>query len=285
MNNNVKRDRNCLVVYRDEPERIIQEEMLQCFNGMYIWPMYVNCDNPEVSSPELTREEIEGLLSRNPGDKSIWLRDDAGAFVMVNDGSQSSGNDPLADFYQSEVLKRLTSLTSMLQYIGVKSYEVHANEEVSNNDVGEESKAGAVSTGWRIIKTSASGSASTNNTWMFAQKINRGFKFSQTAHRHVTQIDISDIRRRIERAGLGGTHILETLIQSVKDGEESWSGFEVEEMIAADVSTQATNKLDVAAQVSFKLAIFNGNANVENHANIEQSRRTIQSLMIKISNR
>lgn len=286
MHESTIRDKNCLVVYRDTPERIIQEDMLHCFAEMYARPLYLIRDVPEESCCDLTKDEIRQVLMMNPKDRSIWLRDDSGVFILVSDESTDlSGKNFLADFYQSEILKRITALTTMLQYIGVKSYEVHANEEVADSGTHTESKSGSFKIDCGVTGVSADASVAAQKARAFSQKINRGFKFSQAAHRNASQIDIKSLSQRIAERGLAGIHVLETLLQSIRDGEDNWGALEVEESLAADICTSTTNKLDAAAQIAVKFAIRNGEGDAKRHLNMETSKRMMQSLEIHISNR
>lgn len=285
MNEKFVRDRNCLVVYRDTPERIIQEDMLHCFAEMYARPLYLIREAPEESCRELTKGEVRQVLMKNPRDMSVWLRDDAGVFVLVSEGPDAASKDFLMDFYQSEVLKRITALTSMLQCIGVKSYEVHANEEIADSGTCEDVKSGSVKASGTIAGVGVAANAAAQEARSFSQKINRGFKFLQSAHRDVDHINVAAIERQIADKGLVGVHILETLLQSIRDGESNWSSLEVEESLAADVCTSAMSKLDAAAQVSICFNVINGEGSAERRLNVETSKRTMQSLTIHVSNR
>lgn len=281
----IKRDPNCLIVYKDEAERIIQEEMLQCFKGMHVWPSYILCDSLNGEGSNLSQTEIHTLLSRNPDDRSVWLKNDTGEFVMAGSAAAAVKNDILLELYQAEVIKRLTALTSMLQLIGVKSYEVQANEEINETDAKDydASVHGALNVAVPI----ASGDyrRTSHSSRNFMQKINGGFKFMQASHRPVAQINMSEIKRRLDSDGLSDMHIFSTLLQSISDGEKSWNSLEVEEMISSDINSSITHKLDTATQIAVKMYALNVSGEAVKNSNLEWTKKVIQSLKIWISNR
>ena len=281
----IKRDSNCLIVYKDEAERIIQEEMLQCFKGMHIWPSYILCDSLNGEGINLSQTEIHTLLSRNPDDRSVWVKNDTGEFVMAGSAVSAVRNDILLELYQTEVIKRLTALTSMLQFIGVKSYEVQANEEINETDTRDNNFS--VHGELNVAAPIASGDYKKTSHFSrnFIQKINGGFKFMQASYRPVAQINMSEIKRRLKSDGLSGVHIFNTLLQAISDGERSWNSLEVEEMISSDINSSITRKLDTATQIAVKMYALNISGEAAGNSNYEWTKKIIQSLKIWISNR
>ena len=281
----IKRDSNCLIVYKDEAERIIQEEMLQCFKGMHIWPSYILCDSLNGEGINLSQTEIHTLLSRNPDDRSVWVKNDTGEFVMAGSAVSAVRNDILLELYQTEVIKRLTALTSMLQFIGVKSYEVQVNEEINETDTRDNNFS--VHGELNVAAPIASGDYKKTSHFSrnFIQKINGGFKFMQASYRPVAQINMSEIKRRLESDGLSGVHIFNTLLQAISDGERSWNSLEVEEMISSDINSSITHKLDTATQIAVKMYTLNISGEAARNSNYEWTKKIIQSLKIWISNR
>lgn len=281
----IKRDSNYLIVYKDEAERIIQEEMLQCFKGMHVWPSYILCDSLNGEGVNLNQTEIHTLLSRNPDDRSVWVKNDTGEFVMAGSAVSAVRNDILLELYQTEVIKRLTALTSMLQLIGVKSYEVQANEEI--NETATKDYDASVHGELNVEVPIASGDYKKTSHFSrnFMQKINGGFKFVQASHRPVEQINMSEIKRRLESDGLSDVHIFSTLLQSISDGERSWNSLEVEEMISSDINSSITHKLDTATQIAVKMYALNVSGEAARNSSHEWTKKVIQSLKIWISNR
>lgn len=282
--NSTQRSDNCLVVYRDTPERIIQEDMLGCFSQLAIWPRYVICETPQESDPALELNVRDELIALNPPDRSVWLRDDSGKFIMVADIVSRGGKDLLADFYQSEILKKISAIVSVLQMLGVKSYQVQASEEVTreDNEVREGSGDLTGKVGVADVHLTAKGSQA--NKGSFEQKINRGFVFSQSRCKRVDEVDRREIDSAMLKMGLSGVHLLGTLLRAVEDGDEMWQGLSVEESIPADVCSRTSSKIEAAMQVALNMAGRNADISANYSGLMEKSVRMLQSLSVKVSN-
>ena len=107
----------------------------------------------------------------------------------------------------------------------------------------------------------------------------------QASYRPVAQINMSEIKRRLESDGLSGVHIFNTLLQAISDGERSWNSLEVEEMILSDINSSITHKLDTATQIAVKMYALNISGEAARNSNYEWTKKIIQSLKIWISNR
>jgi len=279
------KDTDCVVVFRDTPERIIQEEILHCFDGMMIVPMFLVCDKPEESDVELSIEVRDEILRQNPPNRSVWLRDRTGHFVLAIDPDGEEGRDFLAGFYQSEVMKKITALTNALQWLGVRSYEVHASEEATSDSSKSMQGSFDLSGNGGVATVNAGGSASKSDVSQLSQKINRAFKFSQAEHKKVEDIDLAAVKSQVAKAGVAGLHILDTLMYAIADGANSWDGLEVEESLTADICSKAESKMSMALKVSARMASKGGDFSGEAGQESQISKRMLQSLTIAISNK
>ena len=280
MSNNELR-RNFVVVYKDTPERIIHERILGCFTEMCDIPPFLILETPNESSPEISISMREQILKKAPINKSVWVRREDGEFVIVAEMSGSTGDELLAQYYQSELLKRVESLVTAIQMYGVKHYEVAAKEEQSvvvekRIDNVREANVG-------VAEVCANNKEEKKES--FAQKLSRSFVFSRERCRNAVEIDIDKINDYIVNSGLQNVHVLKTIDNACREGEAVWPGLEFEESLSSDLCAEITATANAVRQIIVGMAKHSIAGKCNMAGSEISSTKLIQDLSIKVSNK
>lgn len=272
---------DCVVVFRDEIERMKCVDIEGCFSGLCSHPLVLVKDGESFAAAEIPdgcREQIE---RQNPKDHSVWLLNKETKQYECVGGPQSDATSLMSDFFQSVIQKRLGELAILLQKLGVRSFTVNADEVESQESMRELEAKLKASAGYAAVQGKVNIELAKANALSFLRKVKQEISYSVAEH---VDVSVDEMERLVRESGFENETIVKMVVQAKKNGDAAWKTLKLTQVIDADETRKVSEKISFALDVSAKLATCSGQVAMSGKIANEVMSHMVLGMKIVISN-
>ena len=274
-----KMEEKMVLVFRDEIAKILLcdlESKLDNFMTSQPPCVYV-CDSGKTYYGGLTPKQVDFFQSENPENFSIWLeRPDGETFECVSKPSEPGF---LEDQFKSELLQRFKAYAAALQELGVKEFEIRADEKAIETYEEEDDLDAEASGDAPIARGKGKYHSENGGTSEFIQEIQKSVKVKFNKAKIV---DCESLKPQLERDGFWTDEVVQAIVRARKQGRELE---QMEMKISAIVSSNISSKFKMAAglEAEVKTWQISGSVDVNESVDIKALSSLAQNLSVIIS--
>lgn len=271
---------DCVVVFKDAIERRMREKMDNAFGEMPTQPTILVVDDPRASD-KMESSDRDYIVSKNPDNCSVWLRDDrSGQFQLAAKSGEDSAS-LMSKYFKTELLQKFADLALALQAMGVRSIAGMASEEEEDRSSSDKAAEVKLSGSHGAAKGSAEMSFDQKTAEAFKHEVKQQIKYSIAQPVDVT---FDEMERIAREKGLINEPIIRSVLIAKKQGFEAWRTLSVKHTIDAAVLQSVNDKLDFAVNVAAKLPVGSGELKAKYKSSKELMNKVVQNFEICVDN-